>query len=102
MSASVIGRRANWGCSPTPNASNLTLDAVKRLKMPVLVLRGETSNILTEDAASRFEAALSNATKVTVPSCGHNVHSQNTKGFLNAIEPFLAAQTQAPNRREEG
>jgi pimeloyl-ACP methyl ester carboxylesterase len=29
---------------------------------------------------------------VTVPDCGHNVHGQNTKGFIAAITPFLAAQ----------
>ena len=27
----------------------------------------------------------------TVPDCGHNVHSQNTSGFLEAITPFLSA-----------
>ena len=30
-------------------------------------------------------------TLVTVPKCGHNVHGQNTKGFIAAIEGFLGA-----------
>ena len=29
----------------------------------------------------------------TVPDCGHNVHSQNTSGFLDAVAPFLDALT---------
>jgi pimeloyl-ACP methyl ester carboxylesterase len=56
----------------------------------VLVLRGEQSNILAADAAERFVAALTDGTLTTVPACGHNVHSGNTAGFLDAIAPFLA------------
>ena len=26
---------------------------------------------------------------VTVPNCGHNVHGQNTKGFIEAVREFL-------------
>jgi pimeloyl-ACP methyl ester carboxylesterase len=26
---------------------------------------------------------------VTVPDCGHNVHGQNTKGFIAALGEFL-------------
>jgi pimeloyl-ACP methyl ester carboxylesterase len=57
----------------------------------VLVLRGAESNILEPDAAIRFVDALPNGQLVTVPKCGHNVHSGNTLGFLEAINPFLAA-----------
>ena len=57
----------------------------------MLVLRGAESNILEPDAAIRFVDALPNGQLVTVPKCGHNVHSGNTPGFLEAISPFLAA-----------
>lgn len=69
----------------------LTLAAMESLAMPVLLLRGENSNVLEPDAAERFAAALPAGQFVTVPDCGHNVHSQNTLGFLAAVEPFLAA-----------
>jgi len=26
-----------------------------------------------------------------VPNCGHNVHGQNTKGFIDAIGAFLTS-----------
>ena len=42
------------------------------------------------DAAVRFRDALPNGTLVTVAKCGHNVHSQNTLGFIDALDPFLA------------
>jgi pimeloyl-ACP methyl ester carboxylesterase len=70
--------------------SELTLDHVRTLTCPVLVLRGAQSNILEPDAAIRFVDALPNGRLVTVPDCGHNVHSGNTPGFLEAIAPFLA------------
>ena len=73
---------------PVRNAE-LTLDHVKTLNMPVLVLRGAESNILEPEAAQRFVDALPHGRLVTVPNCGHNVHSGNTPGFLDAIGPFL-------------
>jgi pimeloyl-ACP methyl ester carboxylesterase len=73
---------------PTRN-SELTLEHVKTIASPVLVLRGAESNILEPDAAQRFVDALPDGRLVTVPACGHNVHSGNTPGFLDAIAPFL-------------
>jgi len=75
---------------PLPNR-DLTLDDVKAITQPVLLLRGAESNILAPDAAERFAAALPAGQLVTVPGCGHNVHSGNTPGFLDAVAPFLAA-----------
>ena len=53
-------------------------------------MRGESSNILQADAAQRFVETLPDATLVEVPDCGHNVHSQNTPGFIDAVSDFLA------------
>ncbi len=65
------------------------LDDVSALPHPVLVVRGGNSNVFTPDAGQRLVGALPDARLVTVPNCGHNVHSQNTPGFLAAVEPFL-------------
>ncbi len=69
---------------------DLTLDSVSGLPCPVLVIRGAESNILTPEAAERFASSLPQGRLVTVADCGHNVHSGNTPGFLDAIAPFLA------------
>jgi pimeloyl-ACP methyl ester carboxylesterase len=74
------------GTSPQ---DTVTLDDVRHYNLPVMVVRGENSNILEPDAAERFRDALPNGTLVTVPNCGHNVHGQNTKGFLGAIGGFF-------------
>jgi pimeloyl-ACP methyl ester carboxylesterase len=73
---------------PTPTA-DLTLDLMRTIDCPVLVVRGEESNILMPDAAQRFADVLPHGSLVTVPKCGHNVHSGNTPGFLAAVNEFL-------------
>ncbi len=65
------------------------LEDIRRLEVPVLVIRGGDSNVLEQQAAERFVAALPNGTLKVVPDCGHNVASQNTPGFLAALKPFL-------------
>lgn len=77
---------------PTPN-TQLTLDMVSEIAIPVLVVRGAESNIFMPDAAERFVAALPHGQLITVDDTGHNVHSGNTPGFLTAIAPFLAELT---------
>ncbi|MBS0561158.1 MAG: alpha/beta hydrolase [Proteobacteria bacterium] len=70
---------------------HIELSDARGFDLPVLLVRGEKSNILTPDAAERFRDALPHGTLVTVPDCGHNVHGQNTLGFLAALNGFLEA-----------
>jgi pimeloyl-ACP methyl ester carboxylesterase len=69
----------------------LSLDDVKTIGVPVLLVRGEKSQVLLADAAQRFVAALPNGQLVTVADVGHNVHGGNTPDFLEAVRPFLAS-----------
>jgi esterase len=68
---------------------NITLEDARAFRLPVLVVRGAKSGILTADAAERLRDALPNGTLVTVPDSGHNVHGQNTRGFIEAVTGFL-------------
>jgi pimeloyl-ACP methyl ester carboxylesterase len=68
---------------------NITLEEARTFNLPVLLVRGAESRILTAEAAERFRDALPHGTLVTVPNCGHNVHGQNTKGFVEALGEFL-------------
>jgi pimeloyl-ACP methyl ester carboxylesterase len=70
---------------------NITLEDARAFDLPVLLVRGADSRILTADAAERFCDALPQGTLTTVPNCGHNVHGQNTKGFIEATTDFLAS-----------
>jgi len=73
------------------NRDAISLGDLASFKMPALVVRGANSNILADDAAERFRDALSKGSLVTVPDCGHNVHSQNTLGFIDAVGKFLSS-----------
>ena len=72
-------------------SERVSLDCVRRFDFPVLVVRGAESTVLESDAAERFAGALPSGRLITIPACGHNVHSQNTPGFLAGIAPFLDA-----------
>ena len=76
-------------------SERLTLEALADLPMPVLIVRGENSKVLAPEGAKRFAAALNHGHLATVPQCGHNVHSQNTLGFLETVEDFLAVNSEA-------
>ena len=67
----------------------VTLDCVRAFDFPVLVVRGAESAVLDPEAAEHFARDLPDGQLVTVDACGHNVHSQNTPGFLDALAPFL-------------
>lgn len=86
----------------TASLGRISLSEAARFTCPVLVIRGEHSNILEADAARRFAGALMNGELVTVSHCGHNVHSQNTLGFLDAVTPFLERQTAIEGQAEPG
>lgn len=68
-----------------------SLDDVRELPMPLLIIRGADSAIFTSDGANRFVEAVPDGRLVTVERAGHNVHGQNTPGFLEALVPFLSA-----------
>jgi pimeloyl-ACP methyl ester carboxylesterase len=70
---------------------NITLDDARAFDLPVLLVRGADSRILAPEAAERFRDTLPHGALVTVPNCGHNVHGQNTKGFIEAVGDFLSA-----------
>ena len=76
---------------PEDDRDKISLDDVSKFELPALVVRGENSNILAPEAAELFREALPQGQLVTVPKCGHNVHSQNTLGFIDAVGEFLAS-----------
>jgi esterase len=84
---SKVDHRQVPGAAPSP----LKLEDFAEFPYPVLLVRGGESDVLEADAAERFVAALPKGQLVTVPGAGHNVHSANTLGFLEAVGPFLTS-----------
>ena len=60
------------------------------ISCPTLVLRGEVSALLTRDVARRMAEVLPEGRLLEVSKAGHRVMLDNPKGFLGAIQRFLA------------
>ncbi|MGI8550550.1 MAG: alpha/beta fold hydrolase [Dehalococcoidia bacterium] len=62
---------------------------VQRITCPTLIIRGGNSDILTPESAKETVEALPNATLVTVPNTGHNVPTDDPRGFRNPVRTWL-------------
>ena len=70
-------------------SDRFSLSDASSISQPTLIIRGADSNLFSPEAAQRFAEALPQGQLETVPDSGHNVHGQNTSGFLAALIPFL-------------
>jgi pimeloyl-ACP methyl ester carboxylesterase len=61
------------------------------LKAPVLILRGELSDILSREAADATAAAFPHGRVVEVPGATHMIPSDNPLAFRTAVRDFLGA-----------
>jgi pimeloyl-ACP methyl ester carboxylesterase len=57
---------------------------------PALVMRGAESDVLSNDGAERFAAALPNGRSVSVANAGHTVQGDNPRALPEALREFLA------------
>ncbi len=71
-----------------PN-DNLQWDAWDTLSLPVLCLRGETSDLLLADTAEAMRSRGPRAVVVTIPGCGH-APALNTPAQYALVERFFA------------
>jgi esterase len=62
---------------------------ISKITCPTLIVRGAESDVLTDDAASRFARSLNKGHWVRVEKAGHNVQGDNPRGMLEVLLPFL-------------
>jgi pimeloyl-ACP methyl ester carboxylesterase len=65
------------------------IEEIHRISCPTLVLRGERSDVFTDENAEKFAGALPNGRWQRVPNAGHTIQGDNPRGLLDAIEPFI-------------
>ena len=65
------------------------LDEIHNVSCPTLVLRGERSDVFTDENASKLAAALPHGRWVKVPNAGHTIQGDNPAGLLEALRPFI-------------
>jgi pimeloyl-ACP methyl ester carboxylesterase len=67
-------------------------DLVVQISCPTLVVRGDESDILTDDIMARMCAALPDCRGATVSRAGHAVHEDNAAEFISVVRPFLLGE----------
>jgi len=65
------------------------------LSCPVLLVRGDDSDILASQTAKRMVAGHPHASLAVVPDCGHSITLDRPEGLLDAVGPWLAATASA-------
>jgi pimeloyl-ACP methyl ester carboxylesterase len=71
-------------------AAERHLAAARNADVPVLLVRGGISDVLSEEIAAEFCAAVPRSERVDVPDAGHMVAGDRNDRFVEAILPFLA------------
>ena len=72
-----------------PHIRQNSLLATDRYNGPTLMVRGGKSDFIDDADASDMFHWFSHLREVIVPAAGHNVHVEDRKGFLSAIQEWL-------------
>jgi esterase len=65
--------------------------AWRAMTCPVLLVRGEDSDVLAAETAERMQAENARVSFVSIPDCGHSITLDRPDGLLEAVSPWLAA-----------
>jgi esterase len=66
---------------------------LRRLRCPVLIVRGAESDVFLDEDAERFARALPDAVWQRIPGAGHTVQGDNPRALTAALEAFLAERS---------
>ncbi len=65
------------------------VDAIRRVQIPLLLVRGERSRIMTADAAERAAASNPVARLVTIPTAHHHVLLERPDSLASTVREFV-------------
>jgi len=68
-------------------------DSLRQLKMPVLIVRGESSRDLPRPVFDKMLQALPQASGVEIAGAGHWVHFDQPEAFIQALKEFFDLKT---------
>lgn len=81
------------------------LDAARHVDVPVLLVSGGRSNVVSEATVREFMAVVPQAAHVEIPHAAHTLAGDDNTAFTAAIEPFLDTlnlKTAKPRSRAAG
>lgn len=65
------------------------LNAARNIDVPVLLVSGGRSDVVSDATVAEFLAAVPHATHVEIPHAAHTLAGDDNAAFTSAIEPFL-------------
>jgi esterase len=74
---------------PTAEEVAATWDSLRKITCPTLLIRGEASDVLSNEHAARMVELIPDCRMVEVKDSGHSVPLDNPAGFLAAVQTFL-------------
>jgi pimeloyl-ACP methyl ester carboxylesterase len=85
----MITSQRDIDTEPPVNAEDL-LDVARRVTVPVLIVRGGQSDVVTQEGVQELQQNLTNSSVVVVAGAGHMVAGDDNDVFIKAVEDFLA------------
>ncbi|MFK4070148.1 alpha/beta fold hydrolase [Streptomyces sp. NPDC029674] len=76
-----------------PGMAERLLDAARGADVPILLVRGGSSDVVRQDIAEEFCAGVPRARHVEVAGAGHMVVGDRNEHFIDAVVPFLTGLT---------
>ncbi|MGH7931817.1 MAG: alpha/beta fold hydrolase [Candidatus Binataceae bacterium] len=64
-------------------------ESAASISCPTLVMRGARSDVLTDEGAQKFAAAIPNGRWIQIGDAGHTIQGDNPRGLLEAMRPFM-------------
>jgi pimeloyl-ACP methyl ester carboxylesterase len=65
------------------------MDACTKLTLPVMLVRGTESDIVTEDNAEAFKAVIPQLQRLDIPGAGHMIAGDSNDHFIEGMQTFL-------------
>jgi pimeloyl-ACP methyl ester carboxylesterase len=64
-------------------------EEIHNITCPTLILRGERSDVFSDENADKFAKALPHGRWIKIVNAGHTIQGDNPAGLLDALNPFL-------------
>jgi non-heme chloroperoxidase len=78
---------------PTRGRDPFSIDDAKKIRVPTLLVRGDSSARMYQEITKLLSDSLPHAQTVVVPNSSHAVHQQNPEIFNEAVLNFLSSNT---------
>lgn len=86
----AVAMRSELAASPDDYVPSVSTDDVARIRMPVLLVQGETSPAMFGAIVEELARLLPEAERSTIPGASHSPHSQNASVYNPTVLEFIA------------